>query len=186
MIAAAPSQAGSVDFEAWVAVRGAALTRYAYLVCGDASESQDLVQAALEKAWPRWGAIVAQGDPEAYLRRAVTNGAVSRWRKLRRMTVVPEPVPAEVEAEPVPDVAVSDAVWRLCAALPPRQRAAVVLRFYEDLDFAEIGAVIGCPEATARSHVHRALAVLRTRLSPGATRDRRTGRTRPGPWRSPP
>lgn len=167
MIAAAPSQDESEDFEAWVAVRGPALTRFAYLVCGDAHESQDLVQAALEKAWPRWDTIAAQGDPGAYLRRAVTNGAVSRWRKLRRLSVVPEPLPDDAHAVPDENRAVNDAVWRLCAELPPRQRAAVVLRFYEDLSFAQIAAVLGCPEATARSHVHRALAALRGRLSPG-------------------
>lgn len=55
--------------------------------------------------------------------------------------------------------------WELCGTLPPNQRAAVVLRFYEDLSFAEIARVLGCREATARSHVHRALAALRLRLT---------------------
>jgi RNA polymerase sigma factor (sigma-70 family) len=57
-----------------------------------------------------------------------------------------------------------DRVWRLCASLPPNQRASVVLRFYEDLTYREIAAVLDCPEATARSHVHRALATLRTTI----------------------
>ncbi|HXH78095.1 SigE family RNA polymerase sigma factor [Nocardioides sp.] len=165
MIAAAPSQEESDDFETWVAARGPALTRYAYLVCGDVSESQDLVQAALEKAWPRWRSISRQGDPEAYLRRAITNGAISRWRKLRRLRVVSQPPLEAVHESPDSDVA-----WQLCAELPARQRAAVVLRFYEDLTYADIGKVLGCPEATARSHVHRALTTLRGRLSPGDVR----------------
>src|SRR5918994_2938367 len=80
MIAAVRARDEPEDFEAWVAARGPALTRFAYLVCGDASESHDLVQAALEKAWPRWRSIGERGDPEAYLRRAITNGAISRWR----------------------------------------------------------------------------------------------------------
>ena len=61
-------------------------------------------------------------------------------------------------------MAAADEALRLCGELPPLQRAAVVLRFYEDRSFAEIGDILGCPEATARSHVHRALATLRTRL----------------------
>lgn len=162
MTAALPTDEESDDFEVWVAARGPALTRYAYLVCGDASESQDLVQSALEKAWPRWAGIVAKGDPEGYLRRAITNGAVSRWRKHRRVSVVPD-LPLEAVGPP-PD---SDVAWQLCAELPPKQRVAVVLRFYEDLTYAEIGRLLACPEATARSHVHRALAALRGRLSPG-------------------
>lgn len=138
------------------------MTRYAYLVCGDESESQDLVQGVLEKAWPRWRTITSQGDPEAYLRRAITNGAISRWRRLRRLKVVSQPPDSAVQDAPESEVA-----WQLCADLPARQRAAVVLRFYEDLTYAEIGAVLGCPEATARSHVHRALTALRGRLSQG-------------------
>lgn len=162
MIEVAPPHGESDDFEAWVAARGQALTRYASLVCGDESESQDLVQAVLEKAWPRWRSITNQGDPEAYLRRAITNGAISRWRKLRLLKVVSDP-----SVDAVHEPRDSDVAWQLCAQLPARQRAAVVLRFYEDLTYAEIGRALGCPEATARSHVHRALAALRGRLSPG-------------------
>ena len=162
MIAAVRARDKPEDFESWVAARGPALTRFAYLVCGDASESQDLVQAALEKAWPRWRSIIERGDPEVYLRRAIANGAVSRWRKLRRLSVVAEPL-VEATLEP-PD---SDVAWQLCAELPPKQRAAVVLRFYEDLTFADIGVILECSEATARSHVHRALTALRGRLSEG-------------------
>lgn len=162
MTAAVRARDRPEDFETWVAARGPALTRYAYLVCGDASESQDLVQATLEKAWPRWRSIGQRGDPEAYLRRAITNGAVSRWRKLHRLSVVADPeVEASSEAREI------DIAWQLCADLPPKQRAAVVLRVYEDLTFADIGNVLGCTEATARSHVHRALAALRGHLSPG-------------------
>ncbi len=68
-------------------------------------------------------------------------------------------------ADPSQSLADADHAWALCAELPPPQRAAVVLRFYEDLPFAEIGRILGCPESTARSHVHRALAALRQRLA---------------------
>ena len=95
----------------------------------------------------------------------VVNAHISRWRRTRRES----PVEDVRAADPVPDPAErfghDDAVWAVCRALPPRQRAAVVLRFYEDLDYTEIAGLLGCSEATVRSHVHRALAALRTRLT---------------------
>lgn len=148
------------DFEAYVAARGLALQRFAYLVTRDRIDSADLVQDVLERAWKRWDELVATGTTESYLLRAIANGAVSRWRKLRRLVSVAEPVASDVPG-PADD---ADVAWLLCAELPPVQRAAVVLRFYEDLPYAEIAAILDCAEATARSHVHRALHALRTRL----------------------
>ncbi|MFZ1412327.1 MAG: RNA polymerase sigma factor, partial [Micropruina sp.] len=74
---------------------------------------------------------------------------------------------APASADPADRVVAADQVWRLCGELPPAQRAAVVLRFYEDLSFAEIAEALGCREATARSHVHRAMVLLRSRLRGG-------------------
>ena len=148
------------DFEAYVTARGPALQRFAYLVTQDWADSADLVQDVLERAWKRWDALVADGTRESYLLRAISNGAVSRWRKLRRLVTVAEPIGVDTPA-PTDD---ADAAWLLCAELPTVQRAAVVLRFYEDLPYAEIAQVLDCAEATARSHVHRALQALRTRL----------------------
>ena len=68
-------------------------------------------------------------------------------------------------ADPAARIDTGDAVWRVCEALPRQQRAAVVLRFYEDLDYPEIAEILGLAEATVRSHVHRALAALRTELT---------------------
>lgn len=65
----------------------------------------------------------------------------------------------------------AEVAWQLCESLPPLQRAAVALRFYDDLDYAEIAGILGCAEATARSHVHRALTRLRTRLIEDDTDD---------------
>lgn len=154
------------DFAEFVAARGQALQIFAYLVTSDRAEAADLVQDALERAWPRWDTLVSEGSCEAYLRRSIANGAVSRWRKLRRIVPVADPVrphiaaPAEVGSD-------ADSAWLLCAELPTTQRAAVVLRFYEDLSYNEIGLVLDCAEATARSHVHRALRNLRERLETG-------------------
>ena len=158
-------QEAPADFAAYVAARGHALLRFAYLVTGDRVECADLVQEALERAWPRWDALVARGSHEAYLRRSIANGAISRWRKLRQVVPVAEPSSTETMlAEGTEDIR---AAWELCAKLPPVQRAAVVLRFYEDLSYAEIAEALGCAEATARSHVHRALAALRVHLTAG-------------------
>lgn len=153
-------------FAEYVAARGPSLQRFAYLVTGDPAECADLVQEALAGAWPRWEALVAKGSHEAYLRRSIANGAVSRWRKLRRLVPMAEPPSGAMQ--PGPDAADAEVAWQLCAELPPLQRAAVVLRFYEDLSYADIADVLDCAEPTARSHVHRALTTLRGRLTPGA------------------
>jgi RNA polymerase sigma-70 factor (sigma-E family) len=153
----------AVSFDEWVAARQGSLQRFAYLVSGSAADAPDLVQDALSRAWPRWESLTARGTAEAYVRRAVVNGAVSRWRKVRRTVAVSDV--AAVADQPV-ESAADDAMvaWSVVQQLTPTQRAAVVLRFYEDLSYADIAAALGCPEATARSHVHRALAHLRTLL----------------------
>ncbi|MFZ2165287.1 MAG: SigE family RNA polymerase sigma factor [Propionibacteriaceae bacterium] len=152
------------SFEAFVQRRSVALQRFAYLLCHDRDEARDLVQDAFAGAYSRWDALVRDGSPEAYLRRSIANGNISRWRKLGRTT----PVDPEHLRGSVPDQAdaVVDAelAWSLCRELPPAQRAAVVLRFYEDLDYAAISEILDIPETTARSHVHRALAALRLRV----------------------
>ncbi|MGH8833758.1 MAG: SigE family RNA polymerase sigma factor [Actinomycetes bacterium] len=154
------------DFEAWARARGAALLRFAYLVTGDSGRAEEAVQDALVSVCPRWRRIVHRGDPEAYVRRTVVNAAATSWRRFRRreMPVADVPlIPAETD-ELADAVAVRDAAWALCSTLPARQRAAVVLRYYEGLSDAEIGAILGCSPGTVRSQIHRALAALRQRL----------------------
>jgi RNA polymerase sigma-70 factor (sigma-E family) len=157
-----------VDFSAWVRARGPALQRFAYLLTGNAAEAPDLVQEALSKVYPRWDRISGTGTVEAYVRRSIVNASISSWRKSRRVVVVddPEPLVRTTSHRVDPAIAFSDAdeAWRLCAELPPQQRAAVVLRFYDDLSYAQIALVLDCTEPTARSHVHRALVALRARL----------------------
>jgi RNA polymerase sigma-70 factor (sigma-E family) len=154
------------DFASFVAARGAALQRFAHLVTGAGADAPDLVQDALERAYPRWSTLSRTATAEAYVRRSIVNASVSRWRKHRRLVVVDDTDPLRREHVPDPGPAVDDAdeAWRLCRTLPARQRAAVVLRFYEDRSFAEVGDLLGCSEATARSLVHRAVGALRERL----------------------
>ncbi|WP_307816421.1 SigE family RNA polymerase sigma factor [Nocardioides limicola] len=153
-----------VDFSEWVAARGAALQRFARLVSDQ--EAADLVQEALSRAYPRWQKLAESGSAEAYVRRSIVNASVSAWRKDRRLVAVADPsvLPHAVQEDPASGLGDAEVAWRLCLELPPQQRAAVVLRFYEDLSFAQIAETLDCPESTARSHVHRALSTLRRRL----------------------
>lgn len=154
-----------LSFEEYVTLRSAALQRFACLITGNRDDAHDAVQDALIGLYPRWEKVSARGDVDAYVRRSIVNAHVSAWRKVRRLFPTDEP---EIAAPAVPDasqaIADADQALRLCEQLPPNQRAAVVLRFYEDRSFAEIGEILGCPEATARSHVHRALSSLRAKL----------------------
>jgi RNA polymerase sigma-70 factor (sigma-E family) len=160
----------TASFDAWALTRVAAFLRYGYLVTGDCHDAEDAVQDALAAAYAKWPTVSASRDVDAYVRRMIANAHISRWRRTRRReTPTPEP-----RRSGTPD---SDAdgwsalepfdqdMWAACTSLPRRQRAALVLRFYEDLSFAEIATILDCAEPTARSLVHRGLAVLRTNLT---------------------
>ncbi|HWD81607.1 MAG TPA: SigE family RNA polymerase sigma factor [Kribbella sp.] len=153
------------DFDDWVTQRGAALLRFAYLVTRDHSRAEEAVQDALIAAYSRWTRICRVQDPEAYVRRSIVNADISRWRRFfRRETPSLDTVPATATPDPAVAQAEHDAVWALCATLPAKQRAAVVLRYYEDLPDAEIALILDCSPATVRSQIHRALASLRTTI----------------------
>ena len=152
----------AIRFEDYVAARSVALQRFAYLVARNAEDARDLVQEALMGLYPRWGGVSAGGNVDAYVKRSIVNASISRWRRTGREQVSDElPGSTPDHAAGVTD---AELAWRLCETPPPVQRAAVVLRFYDDLDYADIAGILGCAEATARSHVHRALTRLRTQL----------------------
>ncbi|WP_116951074.1 SigE family RNA polymerase sigma factor [Jiangella endophytica] len=147
------------EFRRFVAGRSLALLRTAYALCGDRHTAEDLVQGALAKLYRRWRKV---DDPEGYVRRILYNDQISRWR--RRLVLHEDPVDV-VPENAAPDLAgaVGDRVdvLQLLRQLPPRQRAVLVLRYYEDLSEREIAAVLGCSTGTVRSQAHRALARLR-------------------------
>ena len=151
-----------VDFDEWVAARGDALFRLAYVLTGNRTDAEDVVQDALSRALPAWSRILEADDPDAYVRRIVVNAHTSWWRKFRRRESPVAEVRLGVTDDP--DVAEQDRVWRACLALPPDQRVAVVLRYYEHLDYSEIADLTGVREGTLRSRVSRGLAALRTEL----------------------
>lgn len=161
----AVASSASPSFDDWVAARGPSLLRFGYLVTGSQHAAEDAVQDALARAFEKWARVVRTDDPDSYVRRMVVNAHISRWRRTRRESPVETWRGGDMQPDPADLLGTGQLVWELCRSLPPRQRAAVVLRFYEDLEYAEIAAVLGCTEATARSHVHRALGALRQRLT---------------------
>lgn len=152
------------DFRAFVGRQWGPLTRTAYLLTGDRGYAEDLVQAALEKAHRRWSRIEA---PELYVRRAMVN-TVRSWRRRRRVS--------EVTLLPVDDAAAPDDPYRraddrqlVLAALrhlPPKTRAILVLRYFEDRSEADIARLLGCSTGSVKSQASRGLARLRAELGP--------------------
>ena len=152
-------------FDEWVTARGPALLRLARVLTGDDILAEDVVQEALSRALPRWSRISRVADPYAYVRRMVVNEHTSWWRRFRRReSPVAEPVGPEVASSPPSDGEDHDRIWAACRRLPEVQRTAVVLRFYEQLEYAEIAELTGVREGSVRSRVSRGLAALRQDL----------------------
>jgi RNA polymerase sigma-70 factor (sigma-E family) len=155
------------EYAALVAARAPALLRLAVMLTGSRLEAEDLLQATLVRTQRHSDRIPGMGAPAAYLRRALVHEHVSGLRRLqRRVRTAPlEGHDVEEVADPVAAVDRRDTTWRLLATLPPRQRAVLVLRFYEDLPDGDVAAALGCSESTVRAHAARALAALRAELS---------------------
>lgn len=152
-----------MTFEEYVRARGPALLRFAQLVAGDPHRGEDLTQDVLARAYARWHRIGRLDRPDLYLRRMIVNTNASWWRRGRRE--LPGDGPAVDTPVPGPDIGERDALWQQLRQLPRNQRIALVLRFYEDHDDTTIAEVLGCSPNTVRTHVMRALAALRSRLT---------------------
>jgi RNA polymerase sigma-70 factor (sigma-E family) len=153
------------DFDDWVAARGPALLRLAYTLTANTSDAEDVVQEALARALPRWGRISRVDDVDAYVRRMVVNAHTSWWRRFRRRESPVELVRDTAAPESgglLPDQRAG--LWAACQALPEVQRTAVVLRYYEQLEYAEIAELTGVREGSVRSRVSRGLTALRTTM----------------------
>lgn len=151
-------------FADFVRDRGAALYRYGFLLTGNHHDADDLVQEALIKVRSRWSRLVRQDDPTGYVRTTMARLHVSWWRRRRRevpSAALPEEPVADRELDRVEGSAQASRVWAALAQLPPRQRAVVVLRYYEHLSDPEICVVLGISRGTVRSQVARALDKLR-------------------------
>jgi len=150
------------EFRGFVTARGLALLRTAYLLTGDQQRAEDLVQTALEKAVRHWGSIRSSAAIESYVRTAMYHEQVSVWRR-RRVTevpvaLIPEPRTARSAVDPVEDrMVLLDAL----SQLGRRQRAVVVLRYFEDLTEQQVADALGVTVGTVKSQAHKALAHLR-------------------------
>ncbi|MER7756835.1 SigE family RNA polymerase sigma factor [Kitasatospora sp. NPDC097643] len=156
---------GGVDgdpFDEFVAARYQALLRGAYLITGDVHDARDLLHDALARVYPKRSTIRDPGAAEGYVRTAMVRTHVSRWRRTRREVLTPE-LP-DGPGEPV--VERDERLAGALRALPPRQRAVVVLRYYVDLPVARVAQELGCSETTAKTHLARAMRALRQELAP--------------------
>ena len=170
-----PDVIGNDDssFEDFVAGSSARLFTMARLLTGgNRAEAEDLLQGAYERAYRRWGRITRRADPERYVRQILVNASVDRWRRIRRHPEIPltvsgaDPRTADTAAA----VADRDLLLRGLAALPPRQRAVLVLRYFEDLSEAETATMLGCSVGTVKSQSARGLARLRDGTSEAGAR----------------
>lgn len=145
------------EFDAWLVTAAPALHRTAYLLVGDWALAQDLVQHACAQTWPRFGLL---GSPDAYARTVMVRTATSWWRRRWRGELPTEVLPERLEDDWA-DVDRRHVLGRALAGLPPKQRAVLVLRFYDDLSEAAAAEALGWPIGTVKSTTARALAALR-------------------------
>lgn len=151
------------EFREFVASRSEALLRTAYFLTGDVHHAQDLLQTALLACARRWHRIRDREQPEAYVRRALYRHQVNWWRARARR---PEKLVASAPEHPTgrdhaADTALRHGLLEALRALPPRQRAVVVLRYYEDRPETEVARMLDISLGTVRSQAARALAKLR-------------------------
>jgi RNA polymerase sigma-70 factor (sigma-E family) len=153
---------GREAFRAYVAARSPALLRTAYLLSGNRADAEDLLQTALAKTYLAWDRIREREALDAYVRRVMVNAHTSRWRRRKIDEYPTDDLPERGgQRDPMEDLALHDALWTALAGLPKRQRAAVVLRYYEDLSEAETAQVLGISVGTVKSTTSRALVKLR-------------------------
>ncbi len=160
-----------MTYEEFVNSRLPALLRYALMLSGDPDTAADITQETMIRVQLKWRQVDRAEVPERYVRKILTNVYLD-WRRtswLRRVSLRAAPH----EPPPVPDHAdhavERDRVWTLLSGLPRRQRAALVLRYYEGLADQEIADVLGCAVGTVRAHISRALATLRSVVTPANT-----------------
>ncbi|MFG2556909.1 SigE family RNA polymerase sigma factor [Streptomyces sp. NPDC048581] len=151
------------QFQEFVRARWSHLVRTAYLLTGDAHHAEDLTQTALAKAYRSWRRVARADNPEAYVRRMLVSCNSDRFRK-RRVTERLTDAPPETPGRDAGYAGVDErgALLGALAQLPPKQRAVVVMRYWEDLSEAEVADVLGCSVGTVKSQASKGLAKLRT------------------------
>jgi RNA polymerase sigma-70 factor (sigma-E family) len=148
-------------FRDYVTARSGSLLRMAYLLTRNLADAEDLVQAALAKTYQAWDRIEDRNALDGYVRRAMVNTHISWWRRRRLEEYPTDEVPDRAISDHATDSELSDQVQRALDRLPSRMRAAVVLRYCEDMSEAEVAAALGISQGTVKSTVSRAVAKLR-------------------------
>jgi RNA polymerase sigma-70 factor (sigma-E family) len=166
------------EFTDYVSARMPALRRLALLLCHDWHGADDLVQAAITKLYLHWGKARASDSVDAYARTIVVREFLHERRRgwARRVTLTdqpPESAAGEIDKDSALDVRAA------IAALPPRQRAVLVLRYHYDLNVDQTANVLGCTAGTVKSQTAKALAALRRTLGVAAVADPGTSRMKP-------
>jgi RNA polymerase sigma-70 factor (sigma-E family) len=151
------------QFEEFMSSRWPGLVRLAFGLTGDRWLAEDLAQTALANAYASWWRVRRADDPDAYVRQILINASKSRWRRSRvaEQSAEPQAEVPDPAADPAAAIGERSVLLTALAALPPRQRAVVVLRYWEDLSDAQVAALLGCSASTVRSQAARALAKLR-------------------------
>jgi RNA polymerase sigma-70 factor (sigma-E family) len=156
-----PRDQGNPDFPDYVTERRRSLLRTAYLLTGNRADAEDLVQAALAKTYLAWDRIEDRRALDGYVRRAMVNTHISWWRRRRLEEYPTDEIPDQVVADHSGTSDLQDTLRRAVDRLPQRMRAAVVLRYFEDMTEAEVADVLGVSLGTVKSTVSRAVAKLR-------------------------
>jgi RNA polymerase sigma-70 factor (sigma-E family) len=149
-----------LQFEEWARARTPALLRTAYLLTGSQHSAEDLVQAALERVMPAWGRI--RENPDAYARVVLHRENAGQWRRRRVREVSSDDAPEPGVADDSARVEIAMVLQAALARLTARQRAVLVLRFYEDRAEAEIADILSCSIGTVKSQTHKALRAMRS------------------------
>jgi len=158
------------DFAAYMAARQPSLLRTAYLLTGDRHTAEDLVQTAFAKLYLSWDRVQRRELVDGYVRRILVNERNSRWRRERsRALEVIGDVPDRPEGDEAQAYADRDEIWQALQAMPPRTRAVLVLRYWEDLSEAQTADLLGCTVGTVKSQASRGLRKLAEVLSGDGT-----------------
>ncbi|MEZ5097308.1 MAG: SigE family RNA polymerase sigma factor [Nocardioides sp.] len=159
------------EFAAYLAARQPALLRTAYLLTGNRADAEDIVQTALAKLYLSWGRVQSRDSVDGYVRRIMVNENSSLWRRaFKRREHSTDTLPEQATASAAQAVELGDRdrlLWDFVQTLPRKQRAVVVLRYYEELTEAEVADVLGISVGTVKSQASRALGALRQRVPSG-------------------
>jgi RNA polymerase sigma-70 factor (sigma-E family) len=163
-------RADEQDFHEFVVAASPDLSRLARMLAADSHAGEDLLQATLLKTWSAWPRVRRADNPNAYVRRVMVNAAAKAGRRRWRGEIPTHVIPDSPTADSTKDVDDRRVLVRAVRELPPRQRAAIVLRYFLDLGDEEVAETLDCSVATVRSQISRALATMRVSSLDDSTR----------------